>query len=373
MFFNDGNGQYSYLSPFSKHPITENGVKFQSVYHYYTYNKFNPTDPRWAATAVDTKTTKTLLQIGNSRRHQITPNWDSKKYDVMKRGYELKFQQHKGTKQGLINLNASALQYNAQPTFKYWSCYGQNMLGRLLLELKKKYTEESAPKHKPVIVKKVVTSIASVSVKARDVDLKEVRKFADMLYQVPVPVLPPSLAGTGVLKLPPVADDEKEVLVDTGFIKRSKSDNEVDEITTVPVPILEMSLQNTQTVSVNLEPKPDMEEKREELKMNVQQKELLIISLDILDNNVENSICIPLAEKKLITNEEVDDYTLIKISQKLNELNVTKNICLNDTAGWYSCVLQNLSRAIDGKSVDLKSPAGEYAQGIMERHPSIAM
>jgi hypothetical protein len=65
--------------------------------------------------------------------------------------------------------------------------------------------------------------------------------------------------------------------------------------------------------------------------------------------------------------------TLISISKKLNELNVTKKICLNDTTGWYSFVLQNFSRAIAGKSVDLKSPAGQYAQEIMDRHPEMVM
>jgi hypothetical protein len=153
-------------------------------------------------------------------------------------------------------------------------------------------------------------------------------------------------------------------------------------------------LKKTQTVSVNPEPKegklkvlPVVKKDKdnswlkrltlshtgEKTKPDTHQKELLVISLDSPDTKVENAICIPLEEKKLITGEEVDDDTLIGISKKLNELNVTKKICLNDTTGWYSVVLQNLSRAIAGKSVDLKSPAGQYAQGIMDRHPELVM
>jgi ribA/ribD-fused uncharacterized protein len=420
MFFNDGNGQTSYLSPFSKHPITEKGLKFQSVYHYYTFNKFNkfkPIDPQRAAASLNSKTTKILIQIGNSRRHRIIPDWDSKKYGIMKRGYELKFQQHKDIKQGLIDLQAPELKYTAQPMFKYWGCYGENMLGKLLLELKKKYIEESISKPKPVPVKKMVTPPVPVSTNARVVKINNVRQFADVLYQVPVPVLPPSLAGHGFLKPLSVSDDE------------------VDGIIAVPVPSMEMLLpkNNTkQSVSEKFFTSTDnikqeeidrgdlskiitheyeklkikqtsfvkQEPKQEELKVtpvvkkvkdnqclnkltsshvvekpkhDTHQKELLVLSFDSLDNNVENAIYIPLSEKKLITGEDVDDDILISISKKLNELDMTKKICLTDATGWYSSVLQNLSKAIAGKSVDMKSPEGKYAQGIMDRHPELAM
>jgi ribA/ribD-fused uncharacterized protein len=293
IFFNDNNGQDSYMSPFSKHPITEKGVKFQSVYHYYTYNKFNTTDPQWAKETEKANLEKTLIQIGNSRRHQIIPDWDSKKYGFMKRGYELKFQQHKGTKQKLINLKASVLKYNAHPTFKYWGSYGQNMLGKLLMELKKKYTEESSPK--PVPVKKVMKPPAPVFIKSRVVKIKAVQHFTDMLYQVPVPVLPLSLAGPGIIKFLSDADKEEEVLVNPVPISKSKSDNEVDEIISVPVPVLEMSLQEVkkhikdQTVSVKPEPK-------EELKILVQQ---LVVKKTLRHHSWLKNLTPPHVEKTL--------------------------------------------------------------------------
>ena len=469
MFFSDGNGQYSYLSPFSEHPITEKGVEFKSVYHYYVYNKFILTDPYWAKASMKIESMRKLIQIGNSRRHRIIPCWDSKKYDIMKKGYESKFQQHKDIKQKLIDLKESNLKYNAQPEFKYWSCYGKNMLGQLLMELKNKYSKESAPEPKPVPVKKEVAKPETAHTESLYVKPVEVKECVDVLYQVPIPVLHPSLAGS--IKPPTSVDKYKRVLAspinikpknkvaeivsaleissqktqdtqktqetqksqetqetqktqDTQKTQETQKSQETqktqektskqslsdkfftgpDNIKQYKIDTTDVSriitqeyekLKNTQKLSVKHEQKEEGNKNPVVKKINgntwlknlvaekpipkpipkpcIKQKELIVIYLDSLDNKVENSICIPLAEKKLITGEEVDDNTLISISKKLNELDVTKEICLKDTTGWYSSVLYNLNRAIAGKSVDLKTTSGKYVQGIMDRNPELVM
>lgn len=156
MNFDDNDGLYSYLSPFSGHIITENGIKFLNVYQYYTYYKFNNTDPPYAASILKASSSDNLIRLANSRRNKITPSWDSKKYDVMKNGYKLKFQQYPVLKQCLVTLTADGLNYIEHPYMNYWSYHGKNMLGSMLMELKYEYMDTGVKQLPvPVPMKKI--------------------------------------------------------------------------------------------------------------------------------------------------------------------------------------------------------------------------
>jgi predicted NAD-dependent protein-ADP-ribosyltransferase YbiA (DUF1768 family) len=155
MFFGDYDGDLSYLSPFSDHPILSDKVSFKSVYHYYTYHKFNTTNPALSIMAANAKTRRILTLIGNDHRHKITPDWDMKKYDIMKRGYELKFQQHPIIKKSFMCLKNVELKYSPHVRFNYWGHNGKNMMGVLLKELKTKYVGVIKPEPVVATCKKI--------------------------------------------------------------------------------------------------------------------------------------------------------------------------------------------------------------------------
>lgn len=292
MFFGDNNSRYTHLSPFSKNIIHDKGVYFPTVYHYYAYHKFNKTDPGHAKLLLNSNIKK-LVQFSNSRRNRIMPSWDATKYDIMRKGYTLKFEQYREAKECLLS-TTSDLKYNGNPTFKYWNCYGQNNLGKLLMELRDEFRQRAA-----------------------------VTKFA---VHKPEPE--------------PVAEPEPE--------PESESESEPDQLS-VAIPVLpqRLSLNNIEIEEIT--------------PTDIQ---LLKISLDIVD--IDDTLCIPLIEKKKVTGEEVSDTTLITIARKLTG----KDVEFIDSENWYSHILQHLSGFMRGVPVsdDIDDEIKNYVQGIIDRN-----
>jgi len=370
MYFNDSDKKCSYLSPFSDHPIFVDGIKFRSVYHYYTYHKFILTDSAWAKAVMRVKTTKSLIRIGNSRRHKIVPGWDAKKYKIMKTGYELKFQQHKNIKKKIMELKVVGLKYTSHPKFLYWGYYGKNMLGELLMELKKEYET----KRDALLVPKPIA--LKVHVKPTPI-LKETIKPTVPPPISPLPVLKITITDTESVsdKFFSRPDNIKQVAINANDLPENITENyeKLKKPQLLVLPARSRQVEKETPVTVEKKKTVEVKEVSHKTKTTVETpepelKELLAISLDSPDNKIENTICIPLAEMKAVAEEEVDDDTLINISKKLNSLSLTKNICLTDTAGWYSLILQNLRLAIAGKEYDDTSAPGLYVKCIMDRY-----
>ena len=72
---------------------------------------------------------------------------------------------------------------------------------------------------------------------------------------------------------------------------------------------------------------------------------------------------------KLVSGDEVDDKLLIKISKKINDLERTKNVRIDDTTGWYSSILRNLRLAVNGETYDENDASSSYIVGIIDRNP----
>ena len=138
MIFGNEEGEHSYLSPFSKHSIRENGVVFSSVYNYYVYRKFNNLNAVQLKSMASILQERVLIQLSNSRTNRIVPNWNDVKYDVMKRGFMLKFEQHPALKKKFEKLEHLDYKYNI-PSFTYWGYNGDNKLNELLCELRMYY------------------------------------------------------------------------------------------------------------------------------------------------------------------------------------------------------------------------------------------
>ena len=112
MIFGNEGGENSYLSPFSRHSIRENGVVFSSVYNYYLYRKFNNLNASQLKSMASLQQERVLMQLSNSRTNKIVPNWDAVKYDVMKRGFMLKFEQYPALKKKFEKLDHLIYKYN---------------------------------------------------------------------------------------------------------------------------------------------------------------------------------------------------------------------------------------------------------------------
>ena len=138
MIFGNEESEYSYLSPFSKHNIRENGVVFSSVYNYYLYRKFNNINATRLKIMTSIQQERVLMQISNNRTNRIVTNWDAVKYNIMKRGFMLKFEQHPVLLKKFEKLDYSDYKYNI-PSFSYWGYTGKNKLCELLCELRMEY------------------------------------------------------------------------------------------------------------------------------------------------------------------------------------------------------------------------------------------
>ena len=158
------------------------------------------------------------------------------------------------------------------------------------------------------------------------------------LLQVPLPVLPESLANLKIIDDDNILNESsnRSIVISTGnswlLQRKNKITKEhADEHADEPV------------------------------------KEQLIISFSAVDIDADNSICIPLVEKKELSGCEIDDETLISISRKLNGLDNKYRIYLNDTSGWYSNIIHNISRLLEKKQVNLDNPGSYYAKEVVDR------
>jgi len=91
MSFDDSN----YLSPFNSCTIVDGDLKFNSVYHYYVYNKFLGSDSTYSEMILKAGSKSQLVLLSDTRNVPVIDNWDGKKYLIMKSGYVLMFNQNK--------------------------------------------------------------------------------------------------------------------------------------------------------------------------------------------------------------------------------------------------------------------------------------
>lgn len=97
------------LSNFSRHPIWIDGLLWPSTEHYYQAQKFVKTDPSWAGAIQQAEKPGKAANMGRDRKHPIDPEWESKKYFVMRDALLAKFTQHFDCKAVLLETGDMAL------------------------------------------------------------------------------------------------------------------------------------------------------------------------------------------------------------------------------------------------------------------------
>ena len=134
MSFDDSN----YLSPFNLCSIVDGDLKFHSVYHYYVYNKFRGSDYTFSEMILKAGSKQQLVSLSDVRHVPVIDGWDSKKYNIMKSGYILMFNQNKE----LLDMFKSDTKhhYNYEMSaFSYWGCFGSNRMNKMLVDVRKEF------------------------------------------------------------------------------------------------------------------------------------------------------------------------------------------------------------------------------------------
>lgn len=151
------DGPYGFLSNFAICPMIIDGKSWLTVEHYFQAMKF-------AGTRLE-EIVRNLPTPGEAKRygrtHQLRPDWENIKYDVMRTALRVKFTSHHTYIHALLSTYPCILVEHTDRD-KIWadgcscsdistctcvfpdgSCrYGQNFLGRLLMELRSQLIQE---------------------------------------------------------------------------------------------------------------------------------------------------------------------------------------------------------------------------------------
>lgn len=131
--------EYSWLSNFSEHKFTLDGLRWLSVEHFYQAQKFLGTKTfeqiRRSATPLKAR------KIGQNRSLVIGSDWHQVKEEVMKRAIRAKFEQNKRLRSQLLATGEEELiHYSSRDLFwgRNEEGIGDNRLGEIIMEIRQK-------------------------------------------------------------------------------------------------------------------------------------------------------------------------------------------------------------------------------------------
>ncbi|MEO1528481.1 MAG: NADAR family protein [Planctomycetota bacterium] len=135
--------EYGFLCNFSAHGFTLDDRYWPTVEHYFQAQKF--LDTEYAEHIRDARTPKEAKNLGQSRKQPLRSDWEDVKVDVMRRALRAKFGTHTHLRNELLDTGDEELVEDS-PSDYFWGCGklggGQNMLGKLLMEIRHELREE---------------------------------------------------------------------------------------------------------------------------------------------------------------------------------------------------------------------------------------
>jgi ribA/ribD-fused uncharacterized protein len=158
IFFYRQNGLHGYMSNFSRHGFNSPlpcGKTFNCSEQYFMYYKcltFDSNNKVLLDKILTEKNPGKIKQYGRLVRNFVPKIWENKRYDVMLDALTLKFSQNKDILAKLINTGDKIL-YEAAANDRIWgigfnehdalrvdkNLYGENLLGKALMEIRKHY------------------------------------------------------------------------------------------------------------------------------------------------------------------------------------------------------------------------------------------
>ncbi|MEM6503220.1 MAG: NADAR family protein [Cyanobacteria bacterium P01_C01_bin.89] len=149
IYFYKANQAYGCFSNFSPHRVYLQGHSWATSEHFYQAQKFvNSPDEVLVSAIRQAATPEEAAAIGRNPRHQIRPDWDQVKQEVMYDAVKDKFQRHRSIRDILLGTNDERL-IEDSPVDYYWGCgakgNGHNHLGRILMAVRGELRQRSAP------------------------------------------------------------------------------------------------------------------------------------------------------------------------------------------------------------------------------------
>lgn len=125
------------FSNFAAYPIELDGQTWPTAEHYFQAQKFAGTDHA-EAVRLEPSPMK-AAKMGRDRSRPLRPDWEAVKDDIMRTAVEAKFTQHEELRKLLRSTGeATLVEHTKNDT--YWGDggdgTGQNMLGKILMELR---------------------------------------------------------------------------------------------------------------------------------------------------------------------------------------------------------------------------------------------
>jgi len=154
----ESKGEHRNFSNMSEHRIDVDGTQFPTVEHYFQAMKAKEfKDDEIYEKIVKAKTPKAAKALGKKVKGFTKDIWDSKKDEIMRVGIRTKFIQHPALRKQLENTGERMIgEANARNT--YWGIgtsessekskhpekwRGQNKIGKILMDIRKEFAEES--------------------------------------------------------------------------------------------------------------------------------------------------------------------------------------------------------------------------------------
>ena len=139
IYFYLKDDEHGWLSNFYPSPILIDGIKYSCVENYYQAQKATEENlTNWIAQAP--KPWFAMKAGRMLRRHEFQKDWEKMKVDVMRTGIRAKFTQNPVLKKKLLETEDLPLHENS-PTDTYWGMKGKDMLGKVLMEIRKEVRE----------------------------------------------------------------------------------------------------------------------------------------------------------------------------------------------------------------------------------------
>ncbi|MGE0433722.1 MAG: NADAR family protein [Planctomycetota bacterium] len=136
--FYSTRGPHGCFSNFSRHPITIDGETWPTTAHYFQAMKF-PDDADRRARIRTAKTAADCKKVAWEKGVPIRADWDTHRLEVMRVALRAKFTQHDDARETLLGTGDEELVEHTSKD-RYWGDggdgRGQNMLGKMLMELR---------------------------------------------------------------------------------------------------------------------------------------------------------------------------------------------------------------------------------------------
>jgi ribA/ribD-fused uncharacterized protein len=131
------NEQCGCFSNFSEHGFELDGQYWPTSEHYFQAQKF--TDKKYQEEIRNAKTPMKAAKIGRNRNNPLRTDWETVKYDVMKRTVLKKFMTHRDLSELLLSTADDIIIEETKDDY-YWGCgengTGENALGKILMEVR---------------------------------------------------------------------------------------------------------------------------------------------------------------------------------------------------------------------------------------------